>query len=171
MPVQCPVHFVQWEWGSKGAPTALLSSTEPHNFVLHVRSPLGELTELSFPFSPCCVCVGGNNSHPSTMRCILGFCAAALPIAASFTARSAVHPPALPCQKQSISKDSIMFGAAVSRRHRTRRCAGGDGPANLDSSDDAPEGADDDMYASLRKRLEELEKSAPIVPAAEEVQV
>lgn len=98
------------------------------------------------------------------MRCILGFCAAALPIAASFAVRSAVHT-LVPCQKQSSSSDSIMFSG---RRHRTRRYAGGGGPANLDPSDDTPE-ADDEMYASLRKRLEELEKSAPIA-AAEEVE-
>lgn len=91
------------------------------------------------------------------MRCILGFCAAAaLPMAASFTANSAVHP-IVPCQN--------MFS---SRRHRTRRYAGDGGPVNLDSSDDAPE-ADDEIYASLRKRLEELEKSAPPT-AAEEVE-
>lgn len=111
-----------------------------------------------------CLRVGGDSSQPSTMRCILGFCAAALPIAASFTAHSAVHP-ALPRQKQS-SKDLIMFGRG-NRRHRTRRYAGEDGPVNLDSSDDAPEADDEKIYASLRKRLEELEKSAPIVPAAE----
>eukprot|EP00903_Cladosiphon_okamuranus_P013995 g13014.t2 len=50
------------------------------------------------------------------------------------------------------------------RRHRSRRYVGeGDGPVNLDSSDDIPE-ADDEIYASLRRRLEELEKSAPILP-------
>eukprot|EP00752_Nemacystus_decipiens_P007679 g6864.t2 len=59
-----------------------------------------------------------------------------------------------------------MFGG---RRHRTRRCAGDGGPVNLDSSDDDPE-ADDEIYASLRRRLEELEKSAPVVPSAEEVE-
>lgn len=113
-----------------------------------------------------CVCVGGNDPHPPTMRCMLGFCVVALPIAASFTVRSAVHSPPVyaPCQKQSSSKDSIMFS---DRRRRTRRNAGeGGGPVNLDSSDDAPE-ADDEIYASLRRRLEELEKSAPIVPEEE----
>lgn len=106
--------------------------------------------------------------HPSAMRCILGFFVAALPIAASFTVHSAVHRLA-PCQKHC--KDSFMFCSRSGRRHccRTRLYAGegGGGAANLDSSDDDPE-ADDEIYASLRKRLEELEKSAPI--AAEEVE-
>lgn len=36
----------------------------------------------------------------------------------------------------------------------------GDGPVNMDDSDDP---GDAEIYASLRKRLEELEKSAPAV--------
>lgn len=56
-----------------------------------------------------------------------------------------------------------------SRTGRTRRCAGEGGPVNLDSSDDVPE-ADDEIYASLRKRLEELEKNAPTAAAAEDLE-
>lgn len=63
------------------------------------------------------------------------------------------------------SSSSASSSRGGKRHSRTRRYAGEDGPVNLDSSDDAPE-ADDEIYASLRKRLEELEKSAP----AEEVE-
>lgn len=61
------------------------------------------------------------------------------------------------------------------RTRRTRRYAGNSdgGPANMDPSDDSPEEGggeevDAEIYASLRRRLEELEKTAPI--AAEQQQ-
>ena len=42
---------------------------------------------------------------------------------------------------------------------RRNAAEGGEGPVNMDDSDD-PEDAE--IYASLRRRLEELEKSAPV---------
>ncbi len=97
------------------------------------------------------------------MRCILGLCAAAFPIATAFTARAGVHPlaTAAACREQH-SKDRIRQDHV---RHRTSRRYSGE---NLDSSDDADDGpdADAEIYASLRRRLEELEKSSPVPPAA-----
>lgn len=119
------------------------------------------------------------------MRCAIGLCAAALPFVGSFTVGPAacrsVIPAAASCQKKSSigSDQQASCGtrriSSSERRRLTRRYAGegGGGSANMDPSDDTSEG-DAEMYASLRKRLEELEKqvetSAPAAGQEEQVQ-
>ncbi|CAB1117016.1 unnamed protein product [Ectocarpus sp. CCAP 1310/34] len=116
------------------------------------------------------------------MRYAIGLCAAALPFVRSFTmgpaAYRSVIPAAASCQKEcsgGSNQQQASYGTrriSSERRRLTRRYAGegGGGSANMDPSDDTSEG-DAEMYASLRKRLEELENRVETsAPAAQEEQ-
>lgn len=111
---------------------------------------------------------------PSTMHSSLRLFVVVLPIVASFTVRPATYPAsraapaaASSCQKRHQfhlssgrrSRSSYPFGS------RTRRQMAEGKGSNMDSSDDDDEDAE--IYASLRRRLEELEKSAPIADQVE----
>ncbi|CAM9874547.1 unnamed protein product [Laminaria digitata] len=117
------------------------------------------------------------------MRCIAALCAAAaaLPIAASFSAGPAAHPSVTaascyqrwtrPRQTNSSKREQSAWRRNIGGRGRgvVRRNAAeeGEGPVNMDDSDDPD---DAEIYASLRKRLEELEKSAPVSDTGNGVQ-
>ncbi|CAM9326129.1 unnamed protein product [Ectocarpus sp. 4 AP-2014] len=117
------------------------------------------------------------------MRCAIGLCAAALPFVGSFTVGPAAYRSVIPAAASSqkecsggSNQQQASYGTrriSSERRRLTRRYAGegGGGSANMDPSDDTSEG-DAEMYASLRKRLEELEKQVETsAPAAQEEQV
>lgn len=118
------------------------------------------------------------------MRCAIGLCAAALPFVGSFTVGPAAHRSVIPaaasfhnkCRSSGSDLQQALYGTrriSSERRRLTRRYAGegGGGSANMDPSDDTSEG-DAEMYASLRRRLEELEKQVETsAPAAQGEQV